>query len=260
MKPAKGSIARLGGLAVLWASCAFAGEMTTGGIIPYFADGAGWSTTFVMSCFTSPRCVFQFSFISSDGQNIAIPVRMTLPSPQGEIQLTVTDSRLNFTLDAGTLAVIETLGTGPNVITGGVDVLSNSLLGGVALFRQRVPGRPDFEASVIMESRTPATAIVVPFDNRNGHTTGVAVTNLTNDRNAAIVVTVTDANNAILNTTTISLPALNGTAFDVSARFPQTAGKAGLLRFSAAPAFIAGTAFRFNPSGPFATTPVYNIR
>jgi hypothetical protein len=232
-------------------------QFTTGGIFPYFADGGGWTTTFFITC-ASPRCAFQFIFIGSNGTPVAVPVRAFGRGEGGDLEVRMTESTLNVSLEQWQSVLIETLGAGAGVTTGGIDVQSTSTLAGFATLRQRVPGRPDYEASVAMENRTAYNSAAVAFDNRTG-TTGVAITNLTSNQRADIVVTGVDLGERLLFTALISLEASRGITFDVASRYPETAGKAGLLRFTTQRAAIGGTAFQFNPSGPFTTIPVFGF-
>lgn len=47
---------------------------------------------------------------------------------------------------------------------------------GVGIFRQRIPGRPDFEASVPLTRGE--RNFTIPFDNRSSFSTGIALVNL----------------------------------------------------------------------------------
>jgi hypothetical protein len=232
-------------------------QFTTGGIFPYFADGGGWTTTFFITC-ASPQCVFQFVFIGSSGAPVAVPVRIFGRGEAGDLELRITESTLNVNLGLWESVLIETLGAGAGVTTGGIDVQSAAALAGFATLRQRVPGRPDYEASVAMENRIFYNSAAVAFDNRTG-ATGVAITNLTNNQRADIVVTGVDLGDRLLFTALISLEASRGITFDVASRYPETAGKAGLLRLTTQSAVIGGAAFQFNPSGPFTTIPVFGF-
>jgi hypothetical protein len=233
--------------------------VSRGGVIPYFADGAGWATTFRLSCL-EPQCAIDFAFVGSNGQLAPMPVALTVPDQSGETVVNATESVITLTLAQGNSVVIETQGTSSDLITGAVDVRSNQFLAGMSTFRQRVPERPDFEATVFMESRIFTNAFLIPFDNRAGFATGVAITNLTNNRRADVMVTGVDLATRTLFTGTISLEALNGTTFDLAARFPEAAGKVGLIQLSAQGAAISGTGFRFNPTGSFSTVPIFNLQ
>ncbi|HLK68831.1 MAG TPA: hypothetical protein VKU19_35615 [Bryobacteraceae bacterium] len=236
-----------------------AAAVTQGGVIPYFADGGGWTTSFSLTCLSTPACALTFTYVGSNGSNLAVPMKITLPGSSGPTQTTATQSSIDIALAFGQGALIETLGQNPDVRTGGIDIVSSSLLAGFSTFRQSVPGRPDNEATVPMEDRNFNGRFIIGFDNRSGFATGVALTNLTNNARADVVVTGIDLNNQALFTGLISLDPLNGTTFNVAEKFPATAGKVGLLNFQAQNAFITGTGFRFNPGGAFTTLPIFQL-
>lgn len=228
---------------------------TRGGLFAFFADGGAWTTTFNFLCLTNAGCTAEVSFIGSDGRPLAVPFRVTGKSGDVEFQETRTSSRFNITLAAGGSLIMESLGTSSAVATGGVDIISSSTMAGYAVLRQRVPGRTDYEATVPMEPRTAYTNGAVTFDNRNSFATGLAITNFMNDARIEVQVTGYDLAGNQLFSTSMFLDALSGTALDVGARFPQTQGRAGVLRLSTATGGFGGVAFRFNPTGPFATIP-----
>jgi hypothetical protein len=242
------------------ASSGHSASPSAGGVIPYFADGGGWTTLFGITCLSNPGCAVSFVYIGSNGQRAAIPAKVTLPGPSGESVSQGNQSSIIMPLTFGQTGLIETQGQGSTTVTGAIDINSNSLLAGFSTFRQRVAGHPDFEATVLMDDRAFNGRFVVSFDNRDGFTTGVALTNLTNNVRADVVITGVDLSNKALFTGLISLDPLNGTTFNVSERFPATAGKVGILNFSAQGAFITGTGFRFNPNGAFTTLPIFQLR
>src|SRR5262245_56202124 len=65
--------------------------VSRGGVIPYFADGAGWATTFRLSCL-EPQCAIEFAFVGSNGQLTPTPVAITVPDQSGETVVNATES------------------------------------------------------------------------------------------------------------------------------------------------------------------------
>jgi len=236
---------------IVWAS-----EPTRGGVIPYFVDGGGsWTTALSITCLDQAGCQYSATFIGSNGQRVSIAMRVTT----GTSMRNISDSVISVVTQFGVTTLMETLGQSSAIVSGGVDVQSPSLITGHSIFRQRVAGRSDYEATVNMESRDFTRSFGVPFDNRAGFATGLALLNLTNDAPANITVQGVDFANNILFQGSISLAALNSTAFDLAGRFPESAGRAGVVIF-ASPVFISGSGFRFNSSGPFTTLPIFSIR
>jgi hypothetical protein len=124
-----------------------------------------------------------------------------------------------------------------------------------AVFRQSVPGRPDFEAvSVGMRA---AASMIFPFDNRTGFATTFALVNLGLSYCAVGISPIFDEEGTSLVSqpkVAANVPANGHAAFVAADRIPELAGKRGYLKFY--PMFgctggIAVLGLRFNPNGPF---------
>jgi hypothetical protein len=84
---------------------------------------------------------------------------------------------------------------------------------------------------------------------------GVAVANGGSASN--IGVTIKDDNGVLLQSSTVPLPSLGHTSFDITSRFPVTAGRRGTIEFQTTPfsGSISVLGIRFNPAGTFSTVP-----
>ncbi len=80
-------------------------------------------------------------------------------------------------------------------LTGWADVISSRAYAGFAIFRQRGPDGRDSEGTAPLEGTT-LPGLVVPFDNSDGFSTGVAIVNTGADR--ATVVALGSARRAEL--------------------------------------------------------------
>lgn len=115
-----------------------------------------------------------------------------------------------------------------------------------------IPGRPDFEATV------PAAAGVdyegsLPFDNTAGYMTSVAIVNPSQYSESSVPVRILDENGNELRRETITLAAGRKLAFTTAERWPETAGKRGIVRFEGTLCSWAVLGLRFNPGGAFTT-------
>ncbi|HTM52229.1 MAG TPA: hypothetical protein VL285_26215, partial [Bryobacteraceae bacterium] len=84
---------------------------------------------------------------------------------------------------------------------------------------------------------------------------GVALANTT-AQVVFITVNVRDDNGTVIQATSLSLPPLGHTSFNLTDRFPVTAQRRGTVEFQTATGGAAGVlGLRFNPAGAFSTIP-----
>jgi hypothetical protein len=217
--------------------------------IPHVADGGGWrSTITIFNSYAHEEARVQLKFRAGDGSLLDMPLLNYGLVRTLELELAVDSS-----------VYLETAGVQPNVRTGWVEV--NQLSGAVpvrafAVFRQTVPGRPDFEA-ISLGTRA-ASAITFPFDNTSGSTTSFAAANLGNTACSVAVSPIRDEAGRSLAPApraVFSLLANGHTSFISTDLMPELAGKRGYLQFY--PSFgcgsggIAMVGLRFNSFGPF---------
>jgi hypothetical protein len=213
-------------------------------LVAQVVDGGGWKTTFFV--FNNDTAAHPYS-ISFTGENGAA---LTLSMADGTLS-----SSVSGTVAANALAIIETSGA-PSGTTavGWAFVDADPNVTGFAVFRQQVPGRPDFEATVPFEIQL-YQVLNLPFDNRNGFQTAVA---LVNDGSATTNIQATVLNNSggvIATEPAISLGAGGHTSFSLATQFPSTAGISGVLQLTAPSPVLAGLGLRFNDQGSFTSFP-----
>ncbi len=226
-------------------------------VIPHFADGGGWrSSVAVFNSFDGDAVHVSIVFHSDSGEVVSVPV-----NNYGVIR------SLEIDLAPQSSIFLETLGTAPNVQVGWVEVAQRT--GGVpvkgyAVFRQTVPGRPDFEAvSVGMRA---AGTMTFPFDNTGGLVTSFAVVNLAP---ATCTIAVSPIYDEFGNPVTTekklvgSLYANGHISFISTDKIPELANKRGYLTMAPLLACGAGgfatVGLRFNPSGPFTSLAPLNV-
>ncbi len=219
-------------------------------LIPQIADGGGWkSTVVVLNSFSVHPAQVSILFRNSDGSKLTLPLEKFGTLASLEIELPAQGS-----------IFLETTGTSQNVQVGWVEI--NQPTGAVAvkafaLFRQSVPGRPDYEAMAPGLRMTDATTF--PFDNTKGFATSFAAVNLaTSDCTLAATAIYDESGNPLITEPRLiaALPSRGHSAFLSTDKVPEMANKRGYVSFdvttlACAPGSMAMMALRFNPTGPF---------
>lgn len=217
----------------------------------HYADGQGWSTEFV---FVNLSDTLQFAtvyFLDSSGnlQNVNLKERGTAKS-------------VDLMLLPYGSARVETTGTSKTVTQGSALLLPegsliDNRLGGNAIFRLKRQGLPTYEASVPFESFGNRKAYL-PFDHRNGYTSGIAVVNNSNDHDMTLGWDFYDEGGLLISSGTLLLGAKNHGAFSLTGEFPELAERVGMMVVSVVESDEETSGFgilglRFNPDGPFTT-------
>ena len=154
---------------------------------------------------------------------------------------------------------------------GWVEVRSNAAVSGFAVFRFAFKGFnsnvEDFvtpwEGTVPLQTNLAATTLILPFDNTNGFSTGIAIGTLSAST-ATITAKIYDPNGNSLGTPTFTLPGNGHTAFMAnavttinggSADFSGAANKSGVIVFTG-PAGLIGVGLRASGYGTLTAVPV----
>src|SRR6476469_2948858 len=154
---------------------------------------------------------------------------------------------LNVTLETAGSIEFETAGLASN-LTQGWALLSqstNDSVGGMAIFRQSVFGRPDQEAVVPIVSQFD-NHFVLLFDN-TAFTTAIALANPTTNR-VDIPVNIRNQAGQIIDRRTVTLGSYNHTAFTLPDTWSSTAGRRGAIEFQTSGFGVGALGLRFNGS------------
>jgi hypothetical protein len=222
-------------------------------VVPQVVDGAGWSTSFYLMNLEPGKTIFwQLKFYSDSGGGMVLPLLGTGPA-----------ATVFASLPPQWSVVIETPGTATALQQGWASVVTldrsadqpgavatNDRIGGLATFRQRVPGRPDFEA-VVPFSPINENRFVMPFDNRAGFSTGIAWLNPDFNVVAPAEVTIRNAEGVILRQETLNLLPGSKLVFSMPERYPEAIGRYGRINVSTTARLLSGLGLRFNPTGAF---------
>ncbi len=217
--------------------------------VPQVVDGTVWKTTLTVFARSYRGATVTVSFFDENGRPLGLPI-----AGAGVV------TSMQFGVGPYDSVTLQTEGTASTATVGWALVEADNDIGGLAVFRQRVQGRPDYEAAVPFT--VPSSQVISAFDNANGFATGVAVVN-----NSPFPVTVnigfTAEGGEPISTRVLSMNPRTHSSFTLAERFPELAGKRGTVSLTAITA--AGTVdgsvsvlgLRFNPGGAFTTLPYF---
>jgi hypothetical protein len=190
------------------------------GVIAQFVDGGSWKSIITLINIDTAPGTYKLSFYADNGSP------MTIQTSDG------TGTTLTGTIPAGGSHVIQSAGTNATLSQGWALLDAGTTnIGGTAIFRQSIPGRPDFEASLPIVTYVNASQYLLPMDNSTS-TTGVAIANPLSYTPMTIYVTFKDEQGAQYLVDSFTLPALGHTAFNLVDRYPASAGKRGVVLFA----------------------------
>jgi hypothetical protein len=223
-------------------------------VVPHVVDGAGWKTTIVLVNLGSAPAYYTLTFVSESGGFLNLPL-----AGEG------VRGNTGGSLEANGTALIETAGLSGRLQQGWAFLMTYdrppdqagaayapAALGGMAVLRQHVAGRPDFEAAVPFSSMFD-TQFVAPFDNRDGFSTRLTLVNPSASAASPVTLTIRDTGGGTTARHTLTLPPRNHTAFDLAARYPEMSGQAGSILVSTTAGSLSGMGLRFSPDGAFTT-------
>jgi len=204
--------------------------------IAHVVDGGNYVTQFAIVNLEQFSTSFQFKFWGDSGNSLSIPIQNGVPGD------------LAGSLAPGATAWAQTTGSSSPLLTGWAEVASTGRVGVLAIFKRVNSGRSDSEATVL--STQSGTNILLPFDNTQGASTGVAVANSNPAQSTSVSLSFTSESGTVL-TVGITLPAHGHMSFMLPSAYPFTAGTRGTLRVSGASPDISVLGLRFGPNDSF---------
>lgn len=221
-------------------------------VFPHLAIGGGWDTTLTIVNMGTREVQFAQSFFDQTGSEMQVSYR-TIPTNN-----LVTGTGAGATIGPGRSLSIQLLDAGPLRVGWSRIYYQSEVdrLGGYAIFRQTVPGRPSFEALVPLSSINDYK-FYLPFDNRQGFETTMAVLNPW-DTPTTVNMTFRASNGDLLANYTIQLLAGQQVAFPIQAIAPGIFGRVGVIYVTGTSPHLSSLGFRFNGEGAFATIPIMN--
>ena len=216
----------------------FAGD----NVISHIVDGGAWSSAVTLTNLDTRTVRVTLLFFRDDGSDMMLPV-----VGQGTVR------GMRITLDPTTTLTFATSGFAAATSSGWVYIQKENdedAVSGFCVFRQKLPGRPDFEAVVPIVSQFDRRAVLL-YDNTNSFVTAAAFANPSPSR-TNVTFTVRAEDGQVLERRTMALDPYTHTAGTVPATFSSTAGRRGSIEFVTSGSFGVGAiGLRFNPSGAF---------
>jgi Phosphate-induced protein 1 conserved region/Bacterial Ig-like domain (group 3) len=217
----------------------------TGGSMAHIAAGGGWRSIFYVVNLNTVTSNVTLKFFDDSGNPLSLPLTYL------QTGVTATAASITQPLAAGATLVLESQGADSQVVLGSAQLSSDNGASGFALFRYDPSGQ---EATAPLETRN-APAYVLAYENTAPLATGVALANLAT-QSTTVSLVVRDDSGAVLETTTLTLPANGHSAFVLGTNYPLTAGKRGTVEFdSTAGAQISVLGIRANGNA-FTSIPV----
>ena len=140
-------------------------------ILPHIAFGGGWHNRFTFVNHNATTVGVRLYFYGDDGSALAVPIKQVATATFVDVTLQGYESRTIETGENPGDALHQ--GWAKALVTCGSTTCEDVLIYGIFATAE-VAGYPVFEATVFAgDSRT--VSAIIPFDNRNGFITGIAV-------------------------------------------------------------------------------------
>jgi hypothetical protein len=203
-------------------------------VIPQFVDGGSWKTSIFLVNLENHTTSFQVLFFKDDGTDLIVPV-----VGQGPVR------GMDITLTSAGSVEFETTGFSANLAQGWalLSQSTNDSVGGMAIFRQSVLGRPDQEAVVPIVNQF-ENHFVLLYDN-TAFTTAIALANPTLN-SVVIPVNIRNQSGQIIDQRTTSLGPYSHTAFTLPDTWISTAGQRGAIEFQTSGFGVGALGLRFS--------------
>lgn len=219
-------------------------------VLPQVADGGGWSTRIWLANMGDTEAKFNLWFYKDDGSAWNITLK---ENPQAS-------EVWRGSIPIGGSLFLETARTDPAKTSWGWAYLETAnWISGAALFKADWMN-PQTGKEVFAEAVVPLTPendidFFIPFDNRNGYVTSVAIANSYLTETATLKVQFRNPDGTIIpiREDSLQLGPLQHTAFETTEKYPETLGKNGVIEFTETGGKAAASALGllFSPRGPF---------
>ena len=205
--------------------------------IPQISDGNGWKTTL---------------FLVNPGNNpVPFSIAFWDPTTPGALlNLPIlgvgTLSEYSDVIPAGGMRTIETPGIADSLVQGWAEIVSSGPIAGTVAFAQTGSGA-DVEASMQIQP-APGENFMLPFDNTDGYTTGMAFLDADQSNWTGLVI-VRDENGQKLDIEYFEMGGNVYQTFPLTDQFPSTNGIRGTIEFLGVS--VSALEYRVNPFGAF---------
>ncbi|HEY3439621.1 MAG TPA: hypothetical protein VGK29_02670 [Paludibaculum sp.] len=224
-------------------------------VFPHLATGGGWETVIVTVNLSKVTLTYNTYYFDQAGN----PMPVTLKASNG---LLITTAATTSSLPPAASLSVPLLDDGTGTKVGWAAITYDATLGqvgGFATFRQRVEGRPDFEALVPLSSLVDSR-FLMPVDERDGFETALAICNPGTKLTSTVTLQMLDPNGRVIANQTITLAPLQQQAFLIQDKFPTMLGQRGTLYVGGTATALSALGLRFNTLGgsAFSSIPIMN--
>jgi hypothetical protein len=213
--------------------------------LPQLVFGGGWRTTVTLMNFDPFSAPVQVEFFATDGSPLRVP-----------LEGIGTFDRLTVNVAGNGVMFLETPGDATGELAQGwarFHYPSGVKVGGAAILRQSVAGRPDFETAIPFTSDIRIRSGMV-FDNTAGYTTAVAMVNPRDRGTIDVVVHFRDSAGGPIVTDAFTLQPREHRAYELRSRTSAIANRRGFAEFRVSGAGgFAYLGLLFNSSGAVTT-------
>jgi|SRR5579859_820782 len=224
-------------------------SISSGGpqVFSQVVDGGVWKTTITLLNLSTGPAGFTLNFYGDNGLPLAFSTNL------GQASI------FSGAIAPGGSMTIETLGTAPTLSQGWglLKPDTGAVISGSAVFRQRLPGMPDLEASVPGDGGS-THRVALPFDHMIG-ASGVALVNPGSFFPISVFVVFRDESGAPIAQDTFQMPPLTHQAITMTQQYPVTIGHRGTMEISTTGFQINVLGLRFVTDPPFPAQPFTSI-
>ena len=225
--------------------------LTSAGSLAHFAAAGGWTTTFTLVNTGASAATAELDFTGDSGSAITLPLSLPQTNQTGLSGTTIQQS-----IPAGAVLPVVSAGlvSDPEV-QGATQVSAAGNVGGFAVFAYQPSSTSTKQEAVVPLETRNGNSYLLAFDNTNGYSTGIAVSN-TSPQTASVQLTIRNAAGAVVKSDTLTLPAGGHSAFSLTTNYPATANLIGTLQFTTTVAGqISVLGIRVNPQHSFTSVP-----
>ena len=204
--------------------------------IPRVVDGVGARTSITLVNHDTAPANYSMQFYDPSGTPL-------------NINLAAGSSSLAGSIPVGGVATILTAGQASPPIAGWGLLTTQNQIAGFGVYQQTETGKPTQEAGMPLNLGG-LRHFLLPFDNSNGFSTSLAITNISGSQTANATAIVHDSSGNVLNQGSLAIAANGQASFATASQFPGSANIRGVLELTS-DQDVSAVAFRFNPTGSF---------
>jgi hypothetical protein len=208
-------------------------------VLPQVADGGGWSTRIWLVNMGDEEAKFNLWFYKDDGSawNIALK-----DNPQAS-------NVWRGSIPIGGSVFLDTARTDPQTTQGWAYMETVNWISGTASFVADWTGM--YAEGVVPFAPENDIDLFIPFDNRNGYVTSVAVANPYLTETATLTVQFRNPDGTVIRDDSFQLGPLIHMAFSTTERYPETLGKNGVIEIveTGGTAAVSALGLLFSPRG-----------